>query len=153
MSGDVKHELRPVQVLAAQHGVAMRLGEQARMLPFREDSLYGTRSVKKPLIAITTKKDPGPVRHALSQMVVAGTMTVHQSPAGMPLPSPGSQPRVFTFTPPPVSEKTEQTPPKPAVGVIPPRQKPAQPAQPPMLERTVIFDFNAPTTIPTLPED
>jgi hypothetical protein len=150
VSADTKHELRPVHVLSAQHGVAMRLGEQARMLPFREDSLYGTRSVKKPLIAITAKKEPGPVRHALSQMVVAGTMTVHQSPAGVPLPSPGSQPRVFTFTPPPVSEKTEQIPPKPAVGVIPPRVKTAPPA---MVERTVIFDFNAPPPIPTLPED
>jgi hypothetical protein len=150
MSDDKEPELRPIHVLAAHRQSSLRLGQESRVLPFREDTLYGVRSIKKPLISITVKKDPGPIRHALSQMVVAGTMTVHQSPAGMPLPSPGSQPRVFTFTPPPLVEKSEEKSVRSTPKVLPAAPKTAPP---PQVERTVVFDFNAPSTVPNLPED
>jgi len=38
----------------------------------------GSRRWGKPLMALTVKKNLGKVRHALSQMVVAGTMTVQK---------------------------------------------------------------------------
>ena len=39
--------------------------------------LHGKRTLRFPLIALTTRRSMGPSRHVLSQMVVAGTMTVH----------------------------------------------------------------------------
>lgn len=38
--------------------------------------LYGQRRFGWPLMALHTQRELGPVRHAISQMVVAGTMTI-----------------------------------------------------------------------------
>ncbi len=39
---------------------------------------HGRRHFGRPMMALATKKSLGPVRHALSQMVVAGTVLVQQ---------------------------------------------------------------------------
>ena len=47
------------------------------MEPNTASVLHGIRTLRFPLIALTTRRSMGPSRHVLSQMVVAGTMTVH----------------------------------------------------------------------------
>lgn len=39
--------------------------------------LYGQRRFGWPMMALQTQRELGPVRHAVSQMVVAGTMTIY----------------------------------------------------------------------------
>lgn len=58
---------------------ATALARPVKRLTFFEDVLRGFRGVRRPLIALSTEQNMGPVRHALSQRVVAGTMTVHYS--------------------------------------------------------------------------
>jgi hypothetical protein len=48
-----------------------------QMKPNTSSILNGLHVVRFPLIALTTRRAMGPARHVLSQMVVAGTMTVH----------------------------------------------------------------------------
>ena len=45
--------------------------------PNTSSVLHGIHAVRFPLMALTTRRSMGPARHILSQMVVAGTMTVH----------------------------------------------------------------------------
>ncbi len=48
-----------------------------RRLPEQSQSFcHGRRQYGRPMMAITVKKQLGPVRHVLSQMVVAGTVSV-----------------------------------------------------------------------------
>jgi len=42
-----------------------------------KDLLQGKRGIRFPLISLSTQRDMGPYRHALSQKVVGGTMVVH----------------------------------------------------------------------------
>lgn len=55
-----------------------RLSEAAVQLTGRAHSslLHGERNFGWPTLALRTSFTLGPVRHALSQMVVAGTMTI-----------------------------------------------------------------------------
>lgn len=48
-----------------------------KQLRKQKDVLQGQRGVRYPLIALTTQRSMGPARHALSQKVVGGTMTIH----------------------------------------------------------------------------
>jgi hypothetical protein len=59
------------------HDSAVRLGRKYdRRLATNADSVcMGVRQFGKPMMALVTQQKLGPVRHALSQMVVAGTMT------------------------------------------------------------------------------
>lgn len=144
--------------LAGTHRVATRLGAVDAPPLYEENILFGTRGIKRPLIALTTKKDMGPCRHALAQMVVAGTMVVHTRPGtGAGPAAPKTEPRILTFTPPPVKEPDDVAPP-------PPRSPPPRAAPPPprpaarpqvdrhgravTVERTVIETFT-----PTPTED
>lgn len=60
----------------AMHERAVLLGSKRNgQLAENADSFcLGERQFGKPMIALTTQQKLGPVRHALSQMVVAGTM-------------------------------------------------------------------------------
>lgn len=48
-----------------------------KQLRKQKDVLQGQRGLRYPLIALTTQRSMGPARHALSQKVVGGTMTIH----------------------------------------------------------------------------
>ena len=48
--------------------------------------LYGQRRFGWPLMALHTQRELGPVRHAISQMVVAGTMTIFPPFVKPPVP-------------------------------------------------------------------
>ena len=50
---------------------------RSSMKPNQTSVLHGHHAKRYPLIALTTQRSMGPSRHILSQMVVAGTMTVH----------------------------------------------------------------------------
>lgn len=71
-------ELQNSSLLRREHPRAARFGEVAMGLSqkFHQDTLLGTRSFGWPLMALQVQSSLGPCRHALSQMVVAGTMTV-----------------------------------------------------------------------------
>lgn len=58
---------------------AVRLdrGATKKTRKYRSKLLFGSRQFGWPLMALRTGMDLGPVRHVLSQMVVAGTMTVY----------------------------------------------------------------------------
>lgn len=60
------------------HQDATRLSEAAQQLTSAAHTslLHGQRAFGWPTLALRTSFTLGPVRHALSQMVVAGTMTV-----------------------------------------------------------------------------
>lgn len=118
--------VQPRGGLSATHADARRLGEASVGLLTREDMLFGRRGIKRPLVAITTKKELGNCRHALSQMVVAGVMTVMppMRPGQPADPAPSVGPRVLTFTPPPPKEPEEGQAP---VAVKPPAP-PVRPA-------------------------
>lgn len=68
----------PIQPLRQTHRPAGRLFRiSAHSTPrFRGDLLYGDRQFGWPLAALRVQQELGPVRHALSQLVVAGVMTV-----------------------------------------------------------------------------
>lgn len=63
--------------LRDRHRQVRHLCGRGRRAPLHEDLLYGDRALKWPLLALMSDADLGHARHALSQMVVAGTMTVH----------------------------------------------------------------------------
>jgi hypothetical protein len=65
--------------LREQWAVATSLAAPSTKLSFFKDLLRGFRSVRRPLMALSTEQNMGPVRHALAQRVVAGTMEVHYS--------------------------------------------------------------------------
>lgn len=71
-------ELNNSSPLRKEHPKATRIGDVAMGLSqrFHQDILLGVRSFGWPLMALQTQSSLGPCRHALSQMVVAGTMTV-----------------------------------------------------------------------------
>ncbi len=48
-----------------------------KQLRKQQDVLQGQRGVRYPLIALTTQRSMGPMRHVLSQKVVGGTMVIH----------------------------------------------------------------------------
>jgi hypothetical protein len=54
-----------------------RLFGPNQIKPNTSSVLHGFHAMRFPLIALTTRRSMGPARHILSQMVVAGTMTVH----------------------------------------------------------------------------
>ena len=54
-----------------------RLFGQSQIQPNTSSVLHGFHAMRFPLIALNTRRSMGPARHILSQMVVAGTMTVH----------------------------------------------------------------------------
>ena len=65
--------------LRTNHGLAVRLSLRG---PLRSawsghSLLAGHRVFGWPLMALHASRDLGPVRHALAQRVVSGTMTVH----------------------------------------------------------------------------
>jgi len=71
---------RPMTVLGVAATVdALRHPYGIHMTWSTEGKLLGERQFGFPFIAATVKTHMGPARHALSQMVVAGTMT-HQPP-------------------------------------------------------------------------
>jgi hypothetical protein len=169
----VAAELVPVASLFKDaHVRSRRLGQRVvrSLAEARSNVLFGDqRGIKRPLIALTTKKEMGPVRHALSQMVVAGVMTVHppMRPGAEPAKAAEvSAPRVFTFTPPPLPEDVpEDTVPFPGTPApqekrttgLPPSGAPASrspspaasPASRPFgpvvtTERKVVFSFDDP---------
>jgi hypothetical protein len=66
--------------LSIFHGISCSmtiLFSQYHMQPSTSSVLHGSRVLRFPLIALTTRRSMGPSRHVLSQMVVAGTMTVN----------------------------------------------------------------------------
>lgn len=156
-------------LLGATLPSAQRLGRAVEHPPFRSDRLFGYRAIKRPLIAIATKKELGNCRHALSQMVVAGVMTVYPpiKPGAKPAEAPQLGPRVLTFTPPPPKDVAPEPtpapppPPRPAPAArpaitasVPQRRPPPGPANKPTapapdrlgrtvsIERRVVEDFN-----------
>lgn len=62
----------------AAHAASIRLHRRmARTTTgLHRDLLHGDRQFGWPMAALSVQQDLGPVRHALSQMIVAGTMTV-----------------------------------------------------------------------------
>lgn len=64
--------------LRREHTKAARLQAPAtgKATHFHQDILLGERNFGWPLMALRTQTSIGPCRHAISQMVVAGTMTV-----------------------------------------------------------------------------
>ena len=60
-----------------RHAQVMLLCGKGTRAPLHANVLYGERSMKWPLLALMCDADLGSARHAISQMVVAGTMTVH----------------------------------------------------------------------------
>lgn len=64
--------LRREHVRAARFKAA----SEGRTPNFHQDILLGERNFGWPLMALRTQSNLGPCRHALSQMVVAGTLTV-----------------------------------------------------------------------------
>jgi hypothetical protein len=78
----MKRVLRPLPSLAfaaSQRGE--HLADERSALEFHQDRLFGGRGLRRPLIAVATKKDMGPARHALAQMVVAARLRMN-----MPIP-------------------------------------------------------------------
>lgn len=69
---------RTSESLRSTHRPAGRLYRRAILNTptFKLDLLYGDRQFGWPLAALRAQQELGPVRHALSQMVVAGVMTV-----------------------------------------------------------------------------
>ena len=59
------------------HDRAARFHRHALGAHLHSDLLHGERDFQWPLMALRTTQDLGNCRHALSQMVVAGTMSVH----------------------------------------------------------------------------
>ncbi len=51
--------------------------DSKKQLRKQKDVLQGQRTVRYPLIALTTQRSMGPTRHVLSQKVVGGTMVIH----------------------------------------------------------------------------
>ena len=72
-----------------RHDRATRFGRLATGTSFKKDLLRGRRYMRRPLMALMTELNMGPVRHALAQRTIAGTMEVH---TGGPIPHPGRQP-------------------------------------------------------------
>jgi hypothetical protein len=98
------------------HADARRLGRAVDTHEFHRDILRGSRRIARPMMAIATKQNMGPCRHALAQMVVAGVMTVTPPlRPGQAPPAPASSgPRVLTFTPPPLPDEEPPRPPRSA---------------------------------------
>ncbi len=147
-------------LLGRSHADACRLGEAGETLSPRRGLLFGTRGIKRPMVALTTKQNMGPCRHALAQMVVAGVMTVHPPlrPGQAPPTPANTEPRVLTFTPPPREPEPGRRPaaPAPPAQTAPPTQAAPRPAPAPAspgrpgervvtYERTIIADFNPAT--------
>lgn len=133
------NELLPrPSLLGRSHEDACRLGLASEPLSPRRNLLFGTRGIKRPMVALVTKQNMGPCRHALAQMVVAGVMTVHPPlrPGQAPV-QPPSEPRVLTFTPPPREPEPGRRP----AAAIPAPPAP-QTGRVVTYERTVIADFN-----------
>lgn len=65
--------------LRDQWAVATQLAAPSQKLSFFKDMLRGFRGVRRPLLALSTEQNMGPVRHALAQRVIAGTLQVHYS--------------------------------------------------------------------------
>ncbi len=157
-----KGELLPRPALLSRcHADARRLARAGAPARVRIDLLFGSRGIKRPMVALVTKQNLGPCRHALAQMVVAGVMTVHP-PLGPGQAAPvttTSAPRVLTFTPPPRGDPDTGRPPssaRPPVasGTRPPAPAPARGAAPApkragsnvTYERSVLEDFEPPPT-------
>jgi hypothetical protein len=149
-------------LLGRSHADACKLGQAGEPLSPRRDLLFGTRGIKRPMVALVTKQNMGPCRHALAQMVVAGVMTVHPPlrPGQAPPTPANTEPRVLTFTPPPrepepgrrPSAPTQATPTQAAPTQATPRPTSPAPASPGRpgervvtYERTIIADFNPAT--------
>jgi hypothetical protein len=83
MSLEPKHESllkRRITPLSISHDLSCfmsRIFGLNQIKPIKSSILHGFHVVRFPLIALTTRRAMGPARHVLSQMVVAGTMTVH----------------------------------------------------------------------------
>ncbi len=81
LTEDLRSPALTVGSTVGRHGydTATLLARQVdQRLARKADSLcMGMRHFGKPMMAITAKQEMGPVRHALSQMVVAGVMTSH----------------------------------------------------------------------------
>lgn len=71
-------ERHPSLVMLHAHDEAKKLAERIdpRLAAQRFSTAYGHRQFSYPMLALQAKKKLGPCRHALSQMVVAGTMVV-----------------------------------------------------------------------------
>jgi hypothetical protein len=63
--------------LRRSHDRASRFHRLALGAHLHSDLLHGERVYQWPLLALQTTQDLGNCRHALSQMVVAGTMSVY----------------------------------------------------------------------------
>lgn len=77
--------------LSQAHALSTRWGRTATFLTRsagHRDHLYGDQhSIKFPMMALRTSMELGPVRHALSQIVVSGEMVVFP-PFVKPPPKP-----------------------------------------------------------------
>ena len=80
------HSEQKSSLILQNNSLSKKLMDQRRSLSERhflvllrkkDDVLQGQRGVRYPLIALTTQRSMGPARHALSQKVVGGTMTIH----------------------------------------------------------------------------
>jgi hypothetical protein len=78
-----KHESllkRRITPLSISHDLSCSMSRMFglnQIKPNTSSKLNGIHVMRFPLIALTTRRAMGPARHILSQMVVAGTMTVH----------------------------------------------------------------------------
>jgi len=79
MSDDEADLLRPVRsALAVLHGETRQISVQhQRQLPWERARIFGQRGIYRPTMAIHTISRLGPVRHALAQRSIAGTLEVH----------------------------------------------------------------------------
>ncbi len=82
--------------LRREHRLVARFQKNAIGLCTPDNLLYGERESKWPMLALSCQPDMGSCRHALSQMVVAGTMSVyppiHISPNPEAFEHPSNEP-------------------------------------------------------------
>jgi hypothetical protein len=72
-------ERHPSPLMLDAHSVAVRLSDErdAALAEKRTSLTCGRRQFGSPMMALQAKKSLGPCRHALTQMVVAGSMVVN----------------------------------------------------------------------------
>ncbi|HMV67476.1 MAG TPA: hypothetical protein PKA64_11545 [Myxococcota bacterium] len=73
-----------------EEATLLALHKTDRLARLSASRCHGRKLLGRPLMAMTAKKSLGPVRHVLSQMVVAGTMVV-QPPVEVRVPD-GARP-------------------------------------------------------------
>lgn len=88
-------ERHPSILMRHSHGKAVQLADKTLNFQLSgqvNSYCCGERRFGRPLMALLAKKNLGPCRHALSQMVVAGTMYV-QTPVQVKISSVEEEPQ------------------------------------------------------------